>query len=90
MSKVTALAWHPTNEFSLAFSTVEGRIGLLKVSAANNSATILDNYFKESIHNLEYGPLNGNLEEFGLYAVSEGKLGVFDVQHPDKSNSFYL
>ncbi|XP_018568237.1 gem-associated protein 5 isoform X2 [Anoplophora glabripennis] len=83
-SKVVTLAWHPTNELILAYGTSEGRIGFLDTSNKSKTPTVPPNYFKSRIHKLEWGPINGNKEDLGLFAVAEGKLVIYSVKKSEK------
>ncbi|CAH1174063.1 unnamed protein product [Phaedon cochleariae] len=78
-SRVESLAWHPENELLLAFGTSEGRVGYLDSNNTSKSPVLLPHFFKSQIYKLEWGPIPGNKQQFGLYAVAEGKLVVFNT-----------
>ncbi|KAJ8926424.1 hypothetical protein NQ314_021212 [Rhamnusium bicolor] len=96
--KVVTLAWHPTNELILAFGTSEGRIGCLDTNKLK-APKILPDFFKSLVHKIEWGPMFGNKEDIGLFAVAEGKLVMFrtsvdfiepqEVDTPDSNNYVY-
>ncbi|XP_051955361.1 gem-associated protein 5 [Xyrauchen texanus] len=54
-SKVTALAWHPLKEGSLAFGTDDGKVGIYEVYSnrpPQNSST----YHRRTVYSLSWGP----------------------------------
>ncbi|KAL1490629.1 hypothetical protein ABEB36_013290 [Hypothenemus hampei] len=76
---ITALAWHPQNENLLAWGTIEGRIGLTVV-LKGKKPKILPHYFKSQIFKLEWGPSDPTSGKHKLFAVSEGKVVIFDPE----------
>uniref|UniRef100_A0A3B5MNQ1 Gem (nuclear organelle) associated protein 5 n=1 Tax=Xiphophorus couchianus TaxID=32473 RepID=A0A3B5MNQ1_9TELE len=54
-SKVTALAWHPKKEGSLAFGTDDGKVGIYDVFS-NKPPQISSSYHKKTVYTLSWGP----------------------------------
>ncbi|CAM4671194.1 unnamed protein product [Leuciscus chuanchicus] len=54
-SKVTALAWHPLKEGSLAFGTDDGKVGIYEVYS-NKPPQISSTYHRRTIYSLSWGP----------------------------------
>ncbi|KAJ8984371.1 hypothetical protein NQ317_003519 [Molorchus minor] len=82
-SKVLTLAWHPTERDPFSFRH-NGRtvcylyqIGFLDINNKSKSPTLLPSFFKSHVHKIEWGPLKGNKQDLGVFAVAEGKLGIF-------------
>nr|XP_055035925.1 gem-associated protein 5 [Misgurnus anguillicaudatus] len=55
-SKVTALAWHPLKEGSLAFGTDDGKVGIYEVYS-NKPPQISSTYHRRTVYSLSWGPL---------------------------------
>ncbi|XP_029956587.1 gem-associated protein 5 isoform X2 [Salarias fasciatus] len=53
--KVSALAWHPTREGSLAFGTDDGKVGIYDVFA-NKPPQISSSYHRKTVYTLAWGP----------------------------------
>ncbi|XP_060746757.1 gem-associated protein 5 isoform X2 [Tachysurus vachellii] len=54
-SKVTALAWHPVKEGSLAFGTDDGKVGIYEVYS-NKPPQISSTYHRRTVYSLAWGP----------------------------------
>ncbi|KAF7655287.1 hypothetical protein LDENG_00058260 [Lucifuga dentata] len=54
-SKVTALAWHPKKEGSLAFGTDDGKVGIYEVFS-NKPPQISSSYHRKTVYTLAWGP----------------------------------
>lgn len=54
-SKVTALAWHPKREGSLAFGTDDGKVGIYDVFS-NKPPQISSSYHRKTVYALAWGP----------------------------------
>ncbi|CAK6979066.1 gem-associated protein 5 [Scomber scombrus] len=54
-SKVTALAWHPKREGSLAFGTDDGKVGIYEVFS-NKPPQISSSYHRKTVYTLAWGP----------------------------------
>ncbi|XP_059207234.1 gem-associated protein 5 isoform X2 [Centropristis striata] len=54
-SKVTALAWHPKKEGSLAFGTDDGKVGIYDVFS-NRPPQISSSYHRKTVYTLAWGP----------------------------------
>uniref|UniRef100_A0A7N8WQZ1 Gem (nuclear organelle) associated protein 5 n=1 Tax=Mastacembelus armatus TaxID=205130 RepID=A0A7N8WQZ1_9TELE len=54
-SKVTALAWHPAKEGSLAFGTDDGKVGIYEVFS-NKPPHISSSYHRKTVYTLAWGP----------------------------------
>uniref|UniRef100_A0A671MBV8 Gem-associated protein 5-like n=1 Tax=Sinocyclocheilus anshuiensis TaxID=1608454 RepID=A0A671MBV8_9TELE len=54
-SKVTALAWHPLKEGSLAFGTDDGKVGIYEVYS-NKPPQISSTYHHRTVYSLSWGP----------------------------------
>ncbi|KTG05867.1 hypothetical protein cypCar_00018168 [Cyprinus carpio] len=54
-SKVTALAWHPLKEGSLAFGTDDGKVGIYEVYS-NKPPQISSTYHRRTVYSLSWGP----------------------------------
>uniref|UniRef100_A0A6P7G133 Gem-associated protein 5-like isoform X3 n=1 Tax=Diabrotica virgifera virgifera TaxID=50390 RepID=A0A6P7G133_DIAVI len=96
-SRVTALAWHPTNESILAFGTGEGRVGYIDPTNTSKSTCIAKPYFKSQIYNIQWAPIKGDKKKLGLYVVSEGQMALYDPSSSQhelvpllKTNSTFL
>lgn len=88
-AKVTALAWHPTNEGQLAMATDEGRIGI--VDALNKKSTPTFFPFKHGgqTYNLSWGPRVGNDPDskanMALYSCGDNKI-IMHIPNTEKAN----
>ncbi|KAA0720372.1 Gem-associated protein 5 [Triplophysa tibetana] len=54
-SKVTALAWHPLKEGSLAFGTDDGKVGIYEVYS-NKPPQVSSTYHRRTVYTLSWGP----------------------------------
>lgn len=54
-SKVTALAWHPRKEGSLAFGTDDGKVGIYEVFSSK-PPQISSSYHRKTVYTLAWGP----------------------------------
>ncbi|KAG7517124.1 gem-associated protein 5 [Solea senegalensis] len=54
-SKVTALAWHPKKEGSLAFGTDDGKVGIYDVFS-NKPPQVSSSYHRRTVYTLAWGP----------------------------------
>ncbi|GJQ82382.1 hypothetical protein Trydic_g447 [Trypoxylus dichotomus] len=79
--KVFTLAWHPTNENQLAFGTHEGRIGLINANKPSSTPSLLFQHFRTAVHQVAWGPINGNKDNLGLYACGEGQVAIYNTAH---------
>nr|XP_022912790.1 gem-associated protein 5 [Onthophagus taurus] len=75
--RVLALAWHPTEENILAYGTAEGRVGT--INTCSKKTNLLCQYFRNAVYDMEWGPIDSNINNLGLYAVGEGKLVVYNT-----------
>lgn len=62
------------------------QVGFLDTSNKSKAPTVPPNFFKSQIHKVEWGPINGNGEDFGLFAVAEGKLVLYRAKKSEKGN----
>ncbi|XP_050309808.1 gem-associated protein 5-like [Anthonomus grandis grandis] len=90
LSSVTALAWHPSIESSLAWGTTEGRIGIQDVTNKSKGPKVLPHFFKSQIFKLEWGPSTDNPKSRKLFAVSESKIAIFDIATNEKVDPVLL
>ncbi|XP_074527898.1 gem-associated protein 5 [Halichoeres trimaculatus] len=67
-SKVTALAWHPKREGSLAFGTDDGKVGIYDVFS-NKPPQISSSYHRKTVYTLAWGPPVPPMS----FGVAEGK-----------------
>lgn len=58
---ILCLSWHPKKENLLAFSTREGRIGLLDTNQSNNVPIILRNFTSKEIYSIAWANFNNTL-----------------------------
>ncbi len=82
--KVTALAWHPHQEGTLAFGTNDGRVGVLDAISGNSKFKSFHKRHQGQVYNLAWGPYpraqaNGENSPV-LYSVGDGKIFV---ERPD-------
>ncbi|XP_037125237.1 gem-associated protein 5 isoform X1 [Syngnathus acus] len=70
-SKVTALAWHPKREGTLAFGTDDGKVGIYEVFSSK-PPQISSSYHKKTVYSLAWGPPLPPMS-FGAAAAAEGK-----------------
>lgn len=56
-SCVLCLAWHPEKDNLLAFSTREGRIGVLDVNKSSNVPTILSTFSSQEVYSIAWAKL---------------------------------
>lgn len=75
--KVLAVAWHPTNENLLAFSTNEGRVGVFNISKGPNPPDLMKNFNGKEIYRIGYG-VDLNSTKCTLYACNDNKLMMFN------------
>ncbi|KAL7844635.1 hypothetical protein SRHO_G00231740 [Serrasalmus rhombeus] len=54
-SKVTALAWHPAKEGSLAFGTDDGKVGIYE-AYSNKPPQSSSTYHRRTVYSLDWGP----------------------------------
>ncbi|XP_028028498.1 gem-associated protein 5-like isoform X2 [Bombyx mandarina] len=74
--RVLTLAWHPTKENWLAFSTAESRVGILDTSGRGARALVPG--LAGGVYSLCWG-LRSH-----LYACASGQLVVYDAARPDQ------
>uniref|UniRef100_A0A673FRI5 Gem-associated protein 5-like n=1 Tax=Sinocyclocheilus rhinocerous TaxID=307959 RepID=A0A673FRI5_9TELE len=86
-SKVTALAWHPLKEGSLAFGTDDGKVGIYEVYS-NKPPQISSTYHRRTIYSLSWGPPvppmsfggSGDKPSYSLYSCAgEGVIFQHDL-----------
>lgn len=63
---------------NIIYSTFQ--VGLVDSSNPNKMPILVKHFFKDPIHQIDFGPLKG-YEKRGLYIVSEGRLGIYDLQN---------
>jgi gem associated protein 5 len=80
--KVSAIAWHPIKEMVLGFGTEEGRVGFIEMISKKN--TLFPHYFRNQVYKVEWGPIEGNKNNLGLYVLAEGKMAVYDITQPNE------
>ncbi|XP_044254324.1 gem-associated protein 5 [Tribolium madens] len=80
--KVNTIAWHPTKEMVLGFGTEEGRVGFIDL--VSKKTTLFPHYFCNQVYKVEWGPVNGDTNNLGLYVVAEGKMVIYDMQKVDQ------
>ncbi|TRY96147.1 hypothetical protein DNTS_028341 [Danionella cerebrum] len=76
-SKVTALAWHPIKEGSLAFGTDDGKVGVYEVYS-NKPPQISSTYHRRTVYSLSWGPpvppmsfgVSGDKPVYSLYSCA--------------------
>ncbi|KAG8438880.1 hypothetical protein GDO86_005173 [Hymenochirus boettgeri] len=91
-SKVTALAWHPTKETSLAFGTEDGKVGIFEVFLSK-PPQISSTYHKKTVYSLCWGPplppvsfgADGDRPPYSLYSC--GGEGIIYQHNPWKLNA---
>ncbi|RZC35001.1 gem-associated protein 5, partial [Asbolus verrucosus] len=79
--KVTTIAWNPVKEMILGFGTEEGRVGFIDM--ASKKSTLFPHYFHNQVYKIEWGPLQGDTNNLGLYVVAEGKIAIYDTREPN-------
>jgi WD domain, G-beta repeat len=75
-NSVLCISWHPEKESALAFSTREGRIGILDTSKFSNVPIILQCFFTSEVYSMAWAKLqdpNGTKNTI-LLVCSAGKL----------------
>ncbi|XP_072517898.1 gem-associated protein 5 [Salminus brasiliensis] len=88
-SKVTALAWHPAKEGSLAFGTDDGKVGIYE-AYSNKPPQISSTYHRRTVYSLDWGPPipplsfggSGDKPSYSLYSC--GGEGVIFQHDPWK------
>ena len=77
-AKVLCLSWHPVHENILAFSTEEGRVGILDTNKQSNVPIIMKPFSGKPVYQISWGSVsNGNDSRYVLFACSAGKLVYF-------------
>lgn len=79
-SKILSVDWHPDDENLLAYSTIEGRVGIFNTAAANvnNSNNILKNFTGKPVYSISFGKINiDNKSTPVLFACGDGRLVYF-------------
>ncbi|CAD6240854.1 GSCOCG00008959001-RA-CDS [Cotesia congregata] len=79
MGRVTALAWHPTEENLLAFGTAEGRVGMFDTNNPNKLPTIFRQYHRRTVYSLSWAPKPGS-DKYGLYSCADNELVYFNPE----------
>ncbi|XP_037035514.1 protein rigor mortis [Bradysia coprophila] len=82
-AKVICIAWHPAFENLLAFSTSEGRVGVLDVNKVTNFPIIMKPFTSEEVYKITWGLItekSNATPHWALFASSKTKLVYF----PDK------
>lgn len=59
-SSVLCLSWHPEKDNVLAFSTREGRIGILDVNKSSNVPTILQSISSKEVYSIAFAKMTSN------------------------------
>lgn len=74
-SGVLSLTWHPEKDNILAFSTREGRIGILDVNKSSNVPTVLSSFSSQEVYSIAWAKMssNGN-DSMNLIACNGHKL----------------
>lgn len=73
-SCVLSLCWHPEKDNLLAFSTREGRIGVLDVNKSSNVPVILTSFSSQEIYSIAWAKLKLSSESMILIACNGQKL----------------
>lgn len=79
MGRVTALAWHPTEENLLAFGTAEGRVGMFDTNNPNKLPVIFRQYHRRTVYSLAWAPKPGSAK-YGLYSCADNELVYFNSE----------
>ncbi|XP_022829256.1 gem-associated protein 5-like [Spodoptera litura] len=72
--KVLNVAWHPTRENVLAYSTGESRVGVIDTSIKSESGRVLNCALSHGVYSLSWG------EDMNLYASGGCKLVMYNAQ----------
>ncbi|XP_024921222.1 gem-associated protein 5 isoform X2 [Cynoglossus semilaevis] len=88
-SKVTALAWHPKKEGTLAFGTDDGKVGIYEIFS-NKPPQISSSYHRKTVYTLAWGPpvppvTSASGEKVSLYSCA-GE-GIIYQHDPTKLNT---
>lgn len=76
-STILYLAWHPVRENQLAFSTVEGRVGVYDITS-KNAPIIMKPFTGKAVYQLTWAPTDESGDRYNLLACSNGQLVSFD------------
>ncbi|XP_008548447.1 gem-associated protein 5 [Microplitis demolitor] len=82
MGRVTAIAWHPTEENILAFGTAEGRVGAFDTNNTTKLPTLYRQHHRRTVYSLAWAPRPGSTK-YGLYSCADNELVCFN---PEKAN----
>lgn len=89
--KILSIAWHPTVEKYLAYSTEEGVVGIIDTSKPDNGGTSLNPFFGKPVYQISWGnietvtnngsddadEITGKNQKCVLFACSMGKVVYF-------------
>ncbi|KAJ6642190.1 Protein rigor mortis, partial [Pseudolycoriella hygida] len=85
-AKVICIAWHPENENLLAFSTAEGRVGILDIKKATNVPVTMKPFTSEDVYRISWGLItdaSNTTPRWILFASSKTKLVYFPEKDKD-------
>jgi hypothetical protein len=52
--------------------------------------TLFPHYFRNQVYKVEWGPIEGNKNNLGLYVLAEGKMAVYDITQPNEGKTSIL
>jgi WD40 repeat protein len=83
---ILSLSWHPDKDNILAFSTREGRIGVLDVNKSSNVPTVLESFSSQEVYSIAWAKVQDstvliacNGQKFVCYAQKDWKMRA--VEH---------
>lgn len=76
-SGVLSLSWHPDKDNLLAFSTREGRIGLLDVNKSSNVPTILASFSSQEVYSIAWAKLQSTGSDSMILIACNGHKFVY-------------
>lgn len=76
-SGVLNLSWHPEKDNIIAFSTREGRIGVLDVNKSSNVPTVLSSFSSQEVYSIAWAKMSSNGNDFMILIACNGHKLVY-------------
>jgi len=81
------VSWFPEDEFTIAFGTGEGRVGVFDAIGTNKPPILYRQYHRNTIYKLEWAQLKS---EYFLFSCAEGELIAYKKSAPNDGKMLIL
>lgn len=81
------VSWYPEDEFTIAFGTAEGRVGVFDAIGTTRQPILYRQYHRNTIYKLEWAQLQS---EYYLFSCAEGELIAYKKSAPNSGKKMLI